>query len=174
MLVMWAGVPKKNLPTLERTENKGAASSSPLILRPYSSTGVSSRGLHTTLSPRWKKTLPHAPELPSRCLQPYLVHGVAFPSRYNNCSGLLRSGSPRKAGAHCAQHRGGHCNCGTVPWHLCSTAPQGCRKVRHRGVGLRSSLLPVNCFSRRVRSLGDSLFCYSSPFLPQETQRALH
>lgn len=80
------------------------------------------------LIPKTKKHLP--PVLLS--LNPHLDPGVAFPSRCNSCSGLLRSVSPRKAGAHCAQHRGGHCNCGTAPWHLCSTAPQGCRKDKNQ------------------------------------------
>lgn len=62
--------------------------------------------------------------------RPILDPGVAFPSRCNSCSGLLRSASPRKAGARCAQHRGGHCNCGTAPWRLCSTAPPGCRETK--------------------------------------------
>lgn len=60
--------------------------------------------------------------------RPILDPDVAFPSRYNSCSGLLPSVSPRKAGVRCAQHTVGRCNCGTAPWHLCNTAPQGFRK----------------------------------------------
>ena len=71
---------------------------------------------------------PRAPEW-----DPHLDPGVAFPSRYNSCFGLPQSVSPRKAGVRCAQRRGGHCNCGTAPWHLCNTAPQGCRKHKNQG-----------------------------------------
>ena len=104
-------------------------------------------------------------------MDPHLDRGVAFPSRSNSCSVLLRSVSPRKAGARCAQHRGGHCNCGTAPLHLCNTAPQGCGKDKDQvcvcvcmcWAGAELSLSLAICFSRRLKGLGEchsAFICY--------------
>lgn len=67
----------------------------------------------------------HKPVFLLPSLDPHLDPGAAFPSRCNSCSGRLRSASPGRAGARCARHRGGRCNCGTAPWRPCSTAPRG-------------------------------------------------